>query len=300
MRNRLPEAALLAATVAWGLSFVVVKWALADAGFVGLTVLRMSAGLLVLVVVGRTTLRGLTPAELRGGVLAGIALSGGYLLQTAGLRTATAAASGFLTAFYIALTPVFESLAFRRAPPRRDVVVLLLAAAGICTMVAEEELRFSSGEALVALSAFCWAAQIVIVGSYAPRVRVRRLAAVQLATVACVALLAFPFSGEPLPRATPTLLGCVAYLGAVTCALCFLIQAWGQRVVPPTRAATLYAGEPVFAAVFGVALLGERFDTTDLVGAGLVMAAVALTLRAHAPPPGAPAGREGPGRTLVP
>ena len=288
MRPRLAEASLLAATVAWGLSFVVVKWALEDAGFVGLTALRMATGFAVLVLVGRARLRLATSLEWRAGILAGLALSGGYLLQTAGLRTASAAASGFLTAFFIALTPVLEALAFRRLPPARDIVILVLAAVGISTMVIEEELAVSWGEALVALSAICWATQIVIVGKVAPRVGARRLAAIQLGTVACVALMAFPFSGEALPSPTASLIGSVAYLGGVTSAICFLIQAWGQRSVPPTRAATLYAGEPVFAALFGVTLLGEHFDGADLVGALLVMAAVLLTLRSRplpAPPP---------------
>jgi drug/metabolite transporter (DMT)-like permease len=287
VRPRLAETALLAATVAWGLSFVVVKWALADAGFVGLTTLRMGLGCLVLVVLGRAALHRATALEWRAGVLAGLVLAGGYLLQTAGLRTASAAASGFLTAFYVALTPVFEALAFRRLPPWRDLVVLVVSAAGICTMVLEEELRFSTGELLVALSALCWAAQIVLVGKVAARVGARRIAAIQTGTVALVAALVFPWSGEAMPRLTPTFVGSVTYLGVVTCALCFLVQAWGQRVVAPTRAATLFSGEPVFAALFGVTLLGERFDATDVLGALLVMAAVVLTLRGR-PPAAAP------------
>lgn len=283
MRPRLAEPALLAVTIAWGLSFVVVKWALEDAGFVGLTAARMTAGALVLGLLARPRLQRATALEWRAGILAGLVLSGGYLLQTAGLRTASAAAGGFLTAFYIALTPVFEAAAFRRVPPRRDLLVLVLAAAGIVTMVVEEELRLAAGEALVAASALCWAAQIVIVGRVAPFVGVRRLATIQMATVAGVALVALPFSGETLPRPTPALLGCVAYLGVVTSALCFLIQIWGQRSVPPTRAATLYAGEPVFAALFGVALLDESFDRTDWLGAAFVMLAVVLTLRPRPP-----------------
>jgi len=284
VRPRLAEFALLGATVLWGLSFVVVKWALEDAGFLGLTALRMSVGLAVLLLVGRTALHRASALEWKAGLLAGAALTGGYLLQTAGLETSSAAAGGFLTAFYIALTPIFEGLAFRRMPSRRDLLVLTLAAAGICTMVAEEEWRFASGEALIALSAVLWAAQIVIVGRVAKRVSARRLASIQIGTVAVASSIAYLLSGEPAPRMTPRLIGCVAYVGVITCALCFLVQVWGQRSVSPTRAATLFAGEPVFAALFGVTLLGERFDTTDWIGSALVMAAVVLTLRSPGRP----------------
>ena len=266
-------------TVLWGLSFVVVKWALADAGFLGLTALRMSLGFVVLVLVGRAHLRQATALEWKAGLLCGAVLTGGYLLQTAGLRTCSAAAAGFLTAFYVALTPVLEGLVFRRMPSSRNVVVLVVAAIGIVVMVADQELRIAGGEVLVALSAVLWSAQIVIVGRVAKRVSARRLAAIQVGAVALASSVAFGVSAEPMPEFTPRLLACVAYLGIGTCALCFLIQAWGQRSVSPTRAATLYAGEPVFAAIFGVTLLSERFDMTDWLGSALVMLAIALTLR---------------------
>jgi drug/metabolite transporter (DMT)-like permease len=260
-----------------------VKWALVDSGVLGLTALRMSIGFAVIVVFGRCGLLRATALEWKAGLLGGAALTGGYLLQTAGLQSSSAAAGGFLTAFYIALTPIFEGVAFRRLPARRDLLVLVIAAAGIVTMVAEEEWHFAGGEALIALSAVMWAAQIVIVGRVATRVSVRRLAAIQIGTVAVASAVAFALSSEAAPRLTPRFMACVAYVGVVTCALCLLVQAWGQRTVSPTRTATLFAGEPVFAAVFGVTLLGERFDTTDWLGAALVMAAVVLTLRAPHP-----------------
>jgi len=284
VRPRLAESALFAATVLWGLSFVVVKWALEDAGFLGLTALRMSLGCLVLLAFLRAAIHRATALEWKAGLLGGAALTGAYFLQTAGLRTSSAAAAGFLTAFYIALTPIFEGLVFRRVPSRRHLLVLVVAAAGIVTMVAEEELDFAGGDVLIALSAVLWAAQIVIVGRVAERVSARRLATIQVGTVALAASVAFLCSNEELPRFTPRLMGCVAYLGIGTCALCFLMQVWAQRSVSPTRAATLFAGEPVFAAIFGVTLLGERFDARDWLGSALVMTAVALTLRGGAGP----------------
>src|SRR5262245_28173071 len=38
----LPELALFGMTIAWGLSFVVIPWALADAGYLTLTALRLA------------------------------------------------------------------------------------------------------------------------------------------------------------------------------------------------------------------------------------------------------------------
>ncbi len=68
-------------------------------------------------------------------------------------------------------------------------------------------------------------------------------------------------------------------LGLVSCATAYTLQIWGQKRVAPTRAAVLFAGEPVFAALFAALLLSERFDARKLCGVGLVALAVVLTLR---------------------
>jgi len=109
------------------------------------------------------------------------------------------------------------------------------------------------------------------------------LAAVQVGVVAVGSWAVLPFTAESVPAPSPALLGSVAYLGSVSCALAMTVQTWGQRRVSPTRAATLFAGEPVFATLFGVWLLGDVFGVLDVAGALLVMAAVACTLVAGRP-----------------
>jgi drug/metabolite transporter (DMT)-like permease len=275
---RFAELTLLGLTVAWGLSFVIVPWALEDAGYLTLTTLRMAVGLAFLLVL-RPRCLAATALEWRTGLLGGALLAGGYVFQTAGLYEATPGKSGFLTAFYVALVPLIEVAVYRRAPPLRDVVVLLLATAGIAILVLRSDFTVGFGETLVALSAVFWAAQIVVVGRVADRVDPLRLAAVQL--LVCGAVTALLWSGwvrEREVRWTGALVVGILYLGIVTNAIGFLLQTWAQRRVPPTRVAILFSPEPVFAALFGMTLAHERFGLREIVGAALVMAAVAWTV----------------------
>jgi drug/metabolite transporter (DMT)-like permease len=211
-------------------------------------------------------------------VLAGLFLSGGYVLQTAGMMTAGSGKSGFLTAFYVSLVPLVEALVYRRLPPKRDLLALLVASAGISVMVLRADLSLSLGEGVVALSAFCWAAQIVVVGRVAERVDALRLAAIQLTVLTVVGGVGAALTTERPVEWTGELVWAVVFLGVVTNALGFLVQAWGQKRVPPTRTAILFSAEPVVAATFGVVLVGERFEAQDIAGAALVLAAVALTI----------------------
>jgi len=271
------ELALFAMTAAWGLSFVVVPWALASCPVMTLTALRMGVGLAFLLLLRPKALVA-TRLEWRAGVLGGLLLSGGYVLQTAGLVEATPGKSGFLTSFYICLVPAFEGLVYRRAPQRRDLAALFVATAGIVILSLRADLTMSYAEALVAAGAFCWAAHIVVVGRVAARVDPVRLAAVQMVVVVIAGTAGALARHDAPVRWSGALAGQIVFLGVVTNGLGFFVQAWGQKRVTPTRTAILFAGEPVFASIFGAWLVGETFGIRDVVGATIVMAAVALTI----------------------
>jgi drug/metabolite transporter (DMT)-like permease len=278
MRGALPaELAFVGITAAWGLSFVVVPWTLEAAPVMTTITLRAAIGLAVLLALRPAALRA-TRLEWRAGLLAGLLLGLGYVLQTAGLTSADAGKSGFLTAFYVALVPLCEALVYRRLPVRRDLVALGVATAGIALMVLKSDLTLDLAEGLVALSAVAWASHIVVVGRVAERVDPLRFAAVQMLVLAAVGAAGTMAETDPMPRWSTGFVASIVFLGVVTNALGFLVQAWGQKIVPPTRTAILFSGEPVFAALFGFWLAEERFGMRDLAGAALVMAAVAFTV----------------------
>lgn len=89
--------ALLVVAAVWGVAYVVVKDSLEHMPASDFLVWRFTAAVLFLALAGPHALRSLTPASLRAGVLVGLPLAAGYVLQTVGLRTTSAALSGFLT-----------------------------------------------------------------------------------------------------------------------------------------------------------------------------------------------------------
>ena len=52
-----------------------------------------------------------------------------------------------------------------------------------------------------------------------------------------------------------------------------LVMNWAQRMVDPSQAAIIYAGEPVWAALFG-RLAGERLPSLALLGGLMVVLGV--------------------------
>jgi drug/metabolite transporter (DMT)-like permease len=273
----LPELALFGMTAAWGLSFVGVPRVLESCPVMTSIAIRTGIGVVCLLAL-RPRAFAATRLEWRAGILGGLLLAGGYVLQTAGLTEATPGKSGFLTAFYVTLVPAFEAAVYRRLPPRRDLAALAVATAGIAVMVIRADLTMSFAEGVVALAALCWAAHIVVVGRVAERVDPVRLAAIQMLVLVAAGTAGAVAQHDASIRWSGELVAWFLFLGAVTNALGFLVQAWGQKRVPPTRTAVLFCGEPVFAAMFGVWLAGETFGARDVLGASLVMGAVALTV----------------------
>ena len=86
------------------------------------------------------------------------------------------------------------------------------------------------------------------------------------------------------------------YLGALPTALAYTLFARGLKRIGAGETATLTLGEPVTAAALGFIVLGERPGAAALVGAGLVLAGLALlALR----PNGAPRMRARPAEAVA-
>ena len=90
-----------------------------------------------------------------------------------------------------------------------------------------------------------------------------------------VSVIELPLLGSGLPSG-PGALPAVAWLGVMTVTVAYLLFARGLQRLPAATVATITLAEPVTAAVLGVLLLGETLSPQALVGAGLLVVALAL------------------------
>jgi drug/metabolite transporter (DMT)-like permease len=67
------------------------------------------------------------------------------------------------------------------------------------------------------------------------------------------------------------------YLGLAGTAVPTWLQAAAQRVVPAPQAAVIFMLEPVFAAILGFIVLGERLALRGVVGALLIILAAVFS-----------------------
>jgi drug/metabolite transporter (DMT)-like permease len=89
-------------------------------------------------------------------------------------------------------------------------------------------------------------------------------------------LAAAAFEAKPFALARGFLFA-VAYMTLFATIGTFTVQNWAQARLSATRAAIIFALEPVWAAIFAAIVLGERMGTRGYVGGALVIAGIVVS-----------------------
>jgi len=270
--KRYAEAMLALTSLVWGTMFVVAKAALADVSTVFYLALRFTLAAVVLGVVFRRKL-----AWSGAGFGLGAVLMLGYMLQTVGLRTTTAAKSAFLTGGYIVMVPFFVWLVYRNTPRLAEMVGVVTATAGMALLTMQgDSLTIALGDWFTMGGAAAFAVHIVLLGHLATRVTSEALTFLQISGAAAFAWGVLPWAETPAIRWRPAVVLAVVAGALLATAVAFYLQTWAQRYVGPTRAALIFALEPVFAWVVAWWWTGEVFTLRAAAGAALILAGVVL------------------------
>ena len=297
--------ALLVCSLIWGFAFVAQRMGAEHLGAWSFNAIRGLLGVVVLLpVIWLLDARaGRSPHErlqqwrtvVKPGLFIGGMFFGGQSLQQLGIEQTTAGNAAFVTGLYMVFVPIAGMLFGQRT----GVLTWLgigLAVPGLF-LLTWTGTGIGIGDLLCLIGAGFWTFQILGIGRYAPHVDPIRLAVVQFAflTVASAAAAVVaepaPFSGL-LPAA-----GAVLFAGVMSTGVAFTLQIIGQRHARASVAAMIMSLEAMWGAVGGALLLGERFTTAGLAGAGLMMAGILVAqLPARSSPDAAATPALGEGR----
>jgi len=275
-RRRRAEAALVANTIVWGATFVMVKSALADVSPLLFLAMRFAVATVCLLAILRPKWEG-GFRQWRGGVWAGTFLFGGYLLQTVGLQFTSPAKSAFLTGLASVMVPLFAALVYTNRPLVSELLGILIATTGLGLMTLEGPIgTMGRGDVLTVLCAAAFAGHVVTLGHYTESMSFETLAVTQVGTAAVWAASLFWWAEPRHLVWRPAVVYAVLITGVLATAGAFSIQAWAQRYTTSTRTALIYTLEPVFALVTSFLLVGEGLSRRAAAGAALILGGVVL------------------------
>ena len=268
------DALLVLITLIWGSTFLIVKNTVRLSGPFTYLALSYGIGGIILVLIFHRRLMRISRAELLSGLVLGMILFTAYALQTIGLQYTTVSKAGFITGLYVPLVPVFAFLLLRQKPTQGAIVGFALSLTGLFLISFNDKfnLTFGLGETLILGAAIAFALHVVNVSKFAPKVDAINLAIVQLALTSLLSFIAIPISREPIVMPPLIVWGSVLFMGVVDLAFTLSAMIWVQQFVSSTRAALIYALEPMWAAFFGFALAGDKLSLLAWIGCGFILA----------------------------
>lgn len=271
------EWALVGLTMVWGATFLIVRNALSVTGPLFFVGLRFGIASLLLFIISRSVLRGLTRYEILAGSITGVTLFLGYFFQTYGLMFISASKSGFITAFYVPAVPLVQWILMRKRPPLLSWLGIGLAFTGLILLAGPDGVSsgFGKGEIATFICAVFMAWEIVLISYCAGKVNVRRIAIVQVVTTSILSFACMPLAGESIPDFSWLLVISAFSLGAISAMVQFVMN-WAQKTVPPVRATVIYSAEPVWTGIFG-RIAGELLPLMAILGGVCIVLGVLVS-----------------------
>ncbi|MFE9093446.1 DMT family transporter [Streptomyces sp. NPDC007264] len=274
---RRTDAVLLLVALVWGSSYLSARTAVLALPVLTVLFLRYALSALACLglVAARRGRRRWTRDEIRRGVPLGVTQAAVLAVETYGVAHTSAANAGLIISLTIVLTPLLD-----REGHREGLPPAFFAAAGVCVVAVGLLMSAGGfhtprlGDLLMLAAAGVRAVHVALVGrlTSAGAIRPLHLTAVQT-VVGSVLFLACAARDLPsVAHADATVWSQLVYLALFCSVFAFLAQTWAVQRTSASRASLLLGTEPVWAAVVGLALGGERFTALSALGAVLMVA----------------------------
>lgn len=287
-RLRLVDVVLFLGAIAWASTYLLGKELLSDPAYTPIVVaarMLLSAAALALFVLvlrrGRPT-----SVEWRSGVLLGLPLSVVFALETYGIALTSATNAGVLICLNIVFVP-FAEAAVRRTRLQPALVGLCVAAVTGAALLASGNgfTAPSLGDLLIIGAALARTVHVTTSSLVQGRETLDpyRLTAIQLGTVGVVFAILCPIVQAPVggfvAGLTPGRIAILLYLAVIAGAAVFAVQTWGIAKTSAAHVSLLLGTEPVWAAIFGVAIGGDRLGVLGVIGIVVTLTAVLTAQR---------------------
>jgi drug/metabolite transporter (DMT)-like permease len=263
---------LVGVTAVWGWTFVVVQDAIALYGVLPFLAVRfaLASAALAPIYAPRLTRRSLLVG---GGI--GVVLAAGYLFQTTGLLFTTPTNSGLITGLFVVFAPLADRTFFGTRVARQVLVAVGLSLFGMVLLAGGGPEGANWGDLLTLLCAAALGLHIALLSRYAAGHDAGGLTLAQILAMALLFVVAWPFF-EPVSLPPPGVWVALLVTGLLASAGAFLVQTTVQQRIPAARTAVILTMEPVFAALFGYLLAGDRLVAVQLIGAALILSALVI------------------------
>jgi drug/metabolite transporter (DMT)-like permease len=266
---------LLLVTLLWGITFPVINIAAPFMSAAFFVFIRFSLATVMMLPFVWRRLVNTNKLLIFDALIIGLLNAIIYVTQTVGLNTVAPATAAFITGLGVILVPFLSPLLKVGSPTKIDILATIICLIGLYILTGADLRHISSGEYYIFSGAVAYALMVVYMQKITRRHNDLSLLAfyvIAFSTLfACLFTLPYPVAITLNGPVITALIYC-----ASTTVIVFILITHYQRFISTTHAALIYALEPVFASIASVILVNEIFNTSMLVGGGIMLISLFL------------------------
>lgn len=212
---------------------------------------------------------------LLGGLCCGIAIFIASSLQQYGILYTTAGKSGFITALYVVLVPVF-GVFLKRKVRKSTWLCVAMALVGLYLLCVQKGEVLNIGDFITLLCAFGYTLHIFVIDYFSPKVNGVKMSCLQFLVAG---ILSMPIAAIFEDIVWANVLNCaipILYAGVLSCGVAYTLQIIAQKDTDPMITSLLMSMESVFAVVTAAVVLHEMMSLKELMGCAIMFAAIII------------------------
>lgn len=213
---------------------------------------------------------------IKGGIVCGVVFCAATNLQQVALLYASVGKSGFLTALYIVIVPVFGIFTGKK-PGVKLCVAVLCAVAGLYLLCMKSgSFSLGAGDVLLLLGATAFAVHIMVIDHYSQRTDGVKLSCLQMLVSGVLSSVIMLLFENPSWEAVLAAAGPLLYVGVLSSGVAYTFQIMGQKGANPVVASLIMSLESVISALAGWLVLGQALSGREIAGCVVMFLAIIL------------------------
>lgn len=269
---------LVFAVFIWGASFLPTQYILKSVNVYEFLFFRFLLALFVFFLIARKDILLYYKQSYKGGLIAGFAMGIAFILQTKALPLTQSANVAFLTGLEGIIAPFLCFFICKRSLSLRIIFLAFLACFGMFLFSDANLANYTKGEYLAIACAVFFALLVAFNDKYLKDNNLNAFMFFQF--LACDTLCFVWGSFEAEIRfsvlADISVLLWVLISALIFTVFCFFAQNYAQKYLHPSKVALILLLEPISAGIIGT-FFGETFTIIQLLGAGLILVALAFS-----------------------
>ena len=268
---------LFVIAVIWGLTFPLIAIGIQDVS-PGLFVLcRLGFAALLFVPILMRERKDLSWIIIKYAFFLGLFQGLCFLFQTIALETVQTASCAFISASSVVMVPFLAPLFGLKSARKTDIVAALVSASGIAVLTGMKLTLIHPGDLWSFAAAISYALVINMLQKVTKKYsKTLLIVSLQLMFTLPVPVL-YAITDWHVKHWSWGAVGAIAYCAVMTTCLVFYLQTRYQHYIPVSRAAVIYAFEPLFATLFAAWIQDQVITLPVLMGGGLLLISFAIS-----------------------